>query len=128
MSEPSEARIEDAASPPIVPSASEMIEQAAKQVPPADELHEVRQRIADLKDRESALRSLILSDPEARTGNRFLAEIKEVETSRTDWTELKAAHPGLIEEYTYPATDKRVELFAITEDGEIVRPPRRRRT
>lgn len=126
MSEPSEHRIEDAISPPVVPSGHDL-EQAAKQVPPADELHEVRRLRAELKDREDELRRLILKDPEARTGNRFLAEIKQVETSQTDWDELRAANPGLIEEYTYPRTIERIDLFRITEDGEIVRPERRRR-
>lgn len=124
MVEPSADRIDDAINSPVVPSAWTI--ERTNQQPPADELADVRQQIKELEDREAALRSVILTDPETRTGNRFVAEVKDVATSRTDWAELRAAYPDLVDEYTYSVTVSRVVLSAITEDGEIV-PARRRR-
>jgi hypothetical protein len=90
------------------------------QIPPADELFAVRDQIKQLTGRERDLRNLMLSDPSARTGNHYLAEIRDVQTTRTDLKELKAVHPDLVAEYTYKITEQRVELAALTEDGEIV--------
>jgi hypothetical protein len=90
------------------------------QLPPADELADVRSRLKELTGRERDLRSLMLSDPSARTGNRYLVEVRDVQTTRTDLKELKAAHPDLVAEYTFKVTEQRVELAALTEDGEIV--------
>jgi hypothetical protein len=93
--------------------------EAPANLPPADELFAVRDQIKQLTGRERDLRSLMLSDPSARTGNRYLVEIRDVQTTRTDLKELKAAHPDLVAEYTFKVTEQRVELRGISEDGEI---------
>jgi hypothetical protein len=93
---------------------------ATDQLPPADELFATREQIRALTDRERVLRALMLSDPSARTGNHYLAEIRDVQTTRTDLKELKAVHPDLVAEYTFKVTEQRVELRGINDDGEIV--------
>lgn len=97
------------------------------QLPPADELYAVRAQIKALTERESALKSLMLTDPAARTGNDYLVEIKTVHTNRVDIKELRAAYPKEVEEYTFPLTQERVELRAISEDGEILSVRRKRK-
>jgi len=94
--------------------------------PVPDELYAVRQQIKQLEEREAALKQILLSDPETRTGASYLAEIKEVTQNSTDWKELKACHPNIVDEFTYPRMITRVVLFGITEDGEII-PARRMR-
>jgi hypothetical protein len=94
---------------------------AAEQLPPADELAAVRSQLKTLGDREGELRSLLLTDPSARTGNAYIVEICEVESRRTDIKELRAMHPDLVDEYTFPTKTQRVELRAVSEDGEITR-------
>lgn len=96
----------------------------SEQIPPADELYAVRAQIKELTEREKVLRQLLLSDPSARTGNKYLVEIVDVAGERTDWKELKAHRPeiaDIIAEYTFTTTQKRVELRSLTEDGEITR-------
>ena len=89
------------------------------QLPPADELWAVRDTIKQLTSREKELRALMLSDPSARTGNSYAAEIKEVATTRMDIKELRANHPSIVEQFTFTVFDKRVELRGINEDGEL---------
>lgn len=91
-----------------------------EQVPPADDLYNVRTMLKALKEREEVLRQLMLTDPSARTGNKYVVEIREVTADRTDLIELKACHPELVAEFTFPVTQKRVELRGITDDGEVV--------
>ncbi len=95
--------------------------EAPEQSPPADELGAVRDQLKMLKEREAVLRNLLLSDPTARTGNKLVAELKDVTTPATDWKELASNHPDLVAEYTYNRVTTRVELREITSDGEIVR-------
>ena len=76
-------------------------------LPPADELFDVREQLKALTSRERDLRSLMLSDPSARTGNRYAVEIRDVQTTRTDIKELRAMHPTLVEEYTFKLTAAR---------------------
>lgn len=90
-------------------------------VPPADELAEVRATLKTLGERETVLRQLMLSDPSARTGNSYVVELSEVETTRTDLKELRACHPDLVDEFTFKVKTTRVELRGISDDGEIVR-------
>jgi hypothetical protein len=80
----------------------------ADNLPPADELFDVREQLKALKARESDLRSLMLSDPSARTGNRYAVEIKEVTSTRTDIKEMRKLYP-----------EQHVELRGINEDGEL---------
>jgi hypothetical protein len=95
--------------------------------PPADELADVRDRIAALKAREATLRTMLLSDPSSRQGNKFLAEIVTVTQQRVDLKELRAMHADLVAEYTFPHAIQNVELRAIDpETGEITRRPKRR--
>lgn len=92
----------------------------ADQLPPADELHAVRQQLKTLGEREAALKALMLSDPSARTGNQFIVELCEVTARRTDLKELRACHPDIVEQFTFPLKTTRVELRGLTEDGEVV--------
>jgi hypothetical protein len=89
------------------------------QLPPADELFDVRDKIRNFKQREAELRALMLSDPSARTGNLYAAEIKDIATARLDIKEMKANHPSIVEQFTHTVFDKRVELRGINEDGEL---------
>ena len=73
-----------------------------------------------MQKQEAELRDAIIANPDIRTGNNWVAEVKEVETNRLDVKELRAMHQALLEEYTFPQKTVRVELSAITEDGEIV--------
>jgi predicted phage-related endonuclease len=88
--------------------------------PLPDELAAVRNEIKRLETREAELKQILLSDPSARTGASWLAEIKTVTTTRTDLKELRANHPALVDEYTFPTEVTRVVLSGITEDGEVV--------
>jgi hypothetical protein len=87
---------------------------------PADELHAVRAELIALEERERQLRQLMLSDPSARTGNRYCVEVREVTTNRLDIKALREMYPVEVEEHTYPTVTKRVELRGISDDGEIV--------
>lgn len=89
------------------------------QEPPADQLWRVRAELKVLTERESALKSLMLTDPSARVGNKYLVEIKVVQTNRTDIKELRAVYPDIVEQFTFQLTQERVELRGISEDGEI---------
>ncbi len=97
-------------------------------VPPADELAALRDTIAALKKREAELRTLMLSDPSARTGNAYLAEIVTVTQERFDVKEFRANHPDLAAEYTFPNKVEKVELRVVSEDGEITNRPKRTHT
>jgi hypothetical protein len=90
------------------------------QLPPADELFEVRAAIKHLTSRERELKATVIADPSARTGNHYCVEVKDVATARTDIKELRANHPDLVAEFTHTVFDKRVELRAVTDDGELV--------
>lgn len=94
---------------------------------PADELFDVRDRIKELVDRERFLRNLMINEPTTRTGNRYVADVKDVTTHRTDYVEMRKAHPDIFDEFTYPLVEKRVEKLVITVDGELVRPSRSRK-
>ena len=91
-----------------------------EQTPPADELFEVRAAIKHLTSRERELKATVIADPSARTGNHYAVEIMDVAVARMDVKELRAMHPKLAEEYTHTVFDKRVELRAVTDDGELV--------
>lgn len=94
--------------------------EATPNVPPADELFDVREKIRQLTERERVLRQLMISDAEARTGNSYLVEIRKANVTRTDMKELRKMYPDLVDEYTFSVAETRVELRRITEDGEIV--------
>ena len=88
-------------------------------LPPPDELADVRAKIKTLEHREAELKQVLLSDPGARTGVAYLAEIKTVATTRTDLKEMRACYPAIVEQFVFPAEVTRVELRGISEDGEI---------
>ena len=89
------------------------------QQPPADELFAVRADIKALTERERTLRNLMLTDPSARTGNCYAVEITNVTTSRTDLKEMRKMHPDIVEQFTFPVAEQRVELRGVNEDGEL---------
>jgi predicted SnoaL-like aldol condensation-catalyzing enzyme len=90
------------------------------QLPPADELQAVRAQLKTLGEREVELRRLMLSDPSARTGNRYAVNVKTVTQDRTDIQEMRACHHDLVAEFTFPVTITRIEIVGINEDGELV--------
>ena len=90
-------------------------------LPLPDQLNAVRQQIKQLEEREGELRRQILQHPELRTGHEWLAEIKTTQVRRTDWKEIAALHPGLVEEHTFSLPVERVVLSGIDQEtGEII--------
>jgi predicted phage-related endonuclease len=89
------------------------------QLPPADELFDVRDKIKQLASRERELKAIVIADPSTRTGNHYAVDVKEVATARLDIKEMKANHPSIVEQFTHTVFDKRVELRGINEDGEL---------
>lgn len=89
-------------------------------IPVPDELADVRARIKELEAREIGLRTLLIAEPELRTGANYLAEIKTSRQTRTDLKEMRKCHPEIVEQFTFPIDVARVVLSGITEDGEIV--------
>ena len=92
--------------------------------PVPDELAVVRAQIKKLQAREEVLKRLVLDNPDIRSGANWLAEVKEIETSRLDIKELRAMHKELLDEYTFSQKTLRIELSVINSDGEII-PARR---
>ena len=91
-----------------------------QQIPPADELFDVRDKIKQLASRERELKAIVIADPSTRTGNHYAVDVKDVATARLDIKEMKANHPSIVEQFTHTVFDKRVELRGINEDGELV--------
>ena len=93
---------------------------APRNIPVPDELAAVRAELKRLETHEAELKRILLTDPSARTGAQWVAEIKEIETNRVDIKELRAMHKDLVEEYTFPQKITRIELSGISEDGELI--------
>ena len=91
-----------------------------KNIPVPDELAAVREQIRRLEDRELELKRLLIANADLRTGADWIAEINTVQTTRTDWKELKAIYPEIVAEQTFPSSYTVVSLKGITADGEIV--------
>lgn len=89
-------------------------------LPVPDELAAVREQIRRLETREAELRQIIFGDPDVRTGANWVAEIRTTIQQRTDLKELRASHPLIVDEFTYPTEITRIVLSGITEDGELV--------
>jgi len=89
-------------------------------LPLPDQLAEVRLKLKELETREAELKQALLSDPDARTGVSWIAEVKTIQTTRTDLKELRANHKDLVDEFTFQVPVTRVELLGVTEDGELV--------
>ena len=89
-------------------------------VPVPDELAAVREQIRRLEDRELELKRLLIANADLRTGADWIAEVNTVQTTRTDWKELKAIYPEIIAEQTFPSSYTVVSLKGVTSDGEIV--------
>lgn len=87
-----------------------------------DELFAIRKEIGRLEDREAELRRLLLANPDLREGASYFAEVRTTKQRRTDWKELRAMHPDIVDEHTYPVTVQSVVILGITEDGELVNP------
>ena len=89
-------------------------------LPPADELFSVRDEIKRLKAREDVLRALMLADPSARTGNatrwRCVTWRPRALTSKS----CAPCIPPSSSNSPSQATERRVELRAITADGELL--------
>jgi len=93
---------------------------ARPNIPVPDRLAAVRAELKRLEAEEAELRQTLLSDPTARTGADWIAEIKTVKQNRTDLAELRACHPKIVEQFTFPQEITRIVLSGITEDGELV--------
>jgi predicted phage-related endonuclease len=89
-------------------------------LPLPDELAQVRADIKRLEEREAAIRGILLSNPDTRTGASWIAEVKTVQQERVDWKELRANHGDIVEQYQFPTEVTRVVLSGVTEDGEIL--------
>ncbi len=89
-------------------------------IPVPDELAAVREQIRQLQAREEELRRLLIANPDLREGAAYLAEIKTAKREHTDIKEMRALHPDLVAEFTFPAETTSVVLSGITSDGEIV--------
>lgn len=100
---------------------------ARPNVPVPDELNTVREEIKRLTAREAELRRLLLLHPDLRTGAAWRAEVSTVQQMRTDWKELRKAHPQIVEQYEFSMPVTRVVLSGVTEDGEVVSARRQRR-
>lgn len=88
--------------------------------PVPDELAAVRAELKRLEAREVELRNLLIAHPDIRTGASWLAEVQVTQRQTTDIKEMRACHPALVEEFTFPVSTTRVVLMGISEDGEIV--------
>jgi len=95
-----------------------------RNTPVPDELAAVREQIKRLEERKAELTRLLILNEDLREGAAYLAEVKEIVTSRVDLKELRAMHKDLVEEYTFPAKTVRIELSVITDDGELISPRR----
>ena len=74
-----------------------------------------------LEEREAELKQILLSDPSTRTGASWLAEIKTTKQTRCDIKELRACHPDIADEFTFPVEITRVVLSGVDEEtGEII--------
>jgi hypothetical protein len=89
-------------------------------IPVPDELADTRAKIKALEQREAELKQILLANPDVREGANWLAEIQTVTQQRTDLEELRAVHPNLVAEYTFPVKVTSIVLSGISEDGEIV--------
>ena len=89
-------------------------------IPVPDQLAGIREQIRTLETHERELREALIANPDIRTGNNWVAEVKTVTTERTDIREMRAMHPDLVAEFTFPADSVRVVLCGISEDGELV--------
>jgi hypothetical protein len=73
-----------------------------RNVPVPDELAATREQIKALETREAELRRLLITNPDLREGAAWLAEIKVSQQERTDLKEMRANHPDIVEQYTFP--------------------------
>jgi hypothetical protein len=89
-------------------------------LPLPDQLAEVRHRLKELAARENELKAALMADPDARTGVSWIAEVKTVQTTRTDIRELKANHADIVDAFTFSVPVTRIELLGVTDDGELV--------
>jgi hypothetical protein len=87
---------------------------------PADELASIREQVRVLQRREAELRAVMLSDPGARVGKRFIASVKTASQRRVDADRLRRDYPATAEAVTDKITVQTVYLSGISEDGEII--------
>jgi hypothetical protein len=89
--------------------------------PLPDELNQLRKHIKALKEREEQVKALLLAEPETRTGNRWVAQVRTTVQYRTDIKEMREVHPGIVEQFTFPTTTTSVVLLSIDDEtGELV--------
>lgn len=90
---------------------------ALANLPPADELASIRQQIRNLQRRESELRSLLLTDPTVRTGNRFAASIRIGWQSRINRDLLRQDYPDVAAAVMEKVKVQYIRLSAIIDDS-----------
>lgn len=74
----------------------------------ADELAELRDVIRTLQAREAELRTVMLSDPEARVGKNHIVSIKRVKSRRVNAERLRRDYPDVAAVVTDEATQEQV--------------------
>jgi hypothetical protein len=87
---------------------------------PADELASIREQVRVLQRREAELRAIMLSDPAARSGKRFVASIKASKQRRIDADRLRRDYPDVAAAVTIEVSMQMIVLSGVTDDGEIV--------
>ena len=90
-------------------------------LPLPDRLAALRAEIKRLEDEESEIRRLLLLNEDMRTGTDWIAEVAVTKRQDVDLKELRACHPDLVSEFTFPREITRIVLSGINEEtGEIV--------
>jgi len=97
-----------------------MSESDTLNLPPADRLAAVRAQIKALQDDEAGLKSLMIADPSARTGNNYVAVVRTVTAKRLNQQALKDLYPEVYADNLLTSSHTQVDIMAITDDGEIV--------
>jgi|SRR5215469_9071899 len=93
---------------------------SVENIGPADELGLLRDEMKRLEVREKQLRAVLLNDPEARVGKRFVADIVTMKRTRIDMETLKLDYPEVAQEVIVLYETTSVRLSGITADGESV--------
>jgi len=87
---------------------------------PADELGLLRDEMKRLEAREKELRAVLLNEPEARHGKRYVVTVLQSKRTRLDTETLRLDYPNIYEEVTVPYEVTTLKLSGVTEDGEAV--------
>jgi len=93
---------------------------ASENIGPADELGLLRDEMKRLEAREKELRAVLLNEPEARHGKRYVVTVLQSKRTRLDTETLRLDYPNIYEEVAVPYEVTTLKLSGVTEDGEAV--------